>query len=170
MVEGKTTGDDHSEDMIAYTKMNIVRMNRWDKTTRLSEELKILLQKVPKQKWLVLSEAWCGDAAQNVAVMHKMAVLNENIDLQIILRDENLDIMDEYLTNGGRSIPKLIAMDEKNEVLFTWGPRPQKMQDKVMELKRQEVPYAEEVHKMYAKDRAASLQAEFIDILSEILV
>lgn len=166
MAAGKTTGEDQSESMIEYAKMNIVRMNRWDKTTKLNDELKELLQNVPTQKWLVINEGWCGDAAQNLPVINKMAELNENINLEIILRDQNLDIMDEYLTNGGRSIPKLIVIDEHNEILFTWGPRPQKMQDKVVELKAANLPYAEEVHKMYARDRAASIQSEFIALLS----
>ncbi len=170
MKDGKTTGNDQSEAMIAYTKMNLVRMNRWDKTAKLTDELKHVLLKAPKQKWLVLNEGWCGDAAQNLPVLNKMADFAFNIDLEIILRDENLDIMDEYLTNGGRSIPKLIAIDEQNEVIFTWGPRPQKMQDRVMELKADGQPYAEEVHKMYAKDRATSIQTEFVSLLSEILV
>ncbi len=167
MADGKTTGEDQSEAMIDYTKMNIVRMNRWDRTTKLTDDLKDLLQNTSKQKWLVLNEGWCGDAAQNLPVLNKMAELNENIQLEVILRDENLDIIDEYLTNGGRSIPKLIAIDENNEVLFSWGPRPKKMQDKVVELKKAGLPYAEEVHKLYAKDRAASIQAEFMTLLNK---
>lgn len=166
MANGKTTGEDQSEAMIEYTKMNIVRMNRWDRTTKLNADLINLLAQAPKQRWLVLNEGWCGDAAQNLPVLNKMAQLNENIDLQIILRDENLDIMDEYLTNGGRSIPKLISMNENNEILFTWGPRPQKMQDLVLAVKKEGGDYAQEVHKLYAKDRTASLQSEFMDLLS----
>ena len=170
MAVGKTTGADHSDEIIAYTKMNIVRMNRWDKTTKLNDVLLALLSKAPKQKWLVISEAWCGDAAQNLPVLQKMADASAHINLEIILRDENLDIMDDYLTNGGRSIPKLIAMDENNEVIFTWGPRPQLMQEKVIELKKAGLEYAEVVHKMYATDRTNALQSEFIGLLSEILV
>lgn len=168
--DGQTTGEDQSEEMIAYTKMNITRMNRWDKTAKLTDQLKSALLKSPKQKWLILNEGWCGDAAQNLPILHKMASFAFNIDLQIILRDENLDIMDKYLTKGGRSIPKLIAIDENDKVLFTWGPRPKKMQDRVMELRKQNEPYAEEVHKMYAKDRAVSIQAEFVALLNEIKV
>jgi len=171
MANGKTTGEDHSEAMIEFTKMNIVRMNRWDRTAKLKDELIELLAQAPKQKWLVLSEGWCGDAAQNLPVLNKLAQATvsssgaENIDLQIILRDENLDIMDEYLTNGGRSIPKLISISEDNEVNFTWGPRPNKMQNLVMSVKKEGGDYATEVHKLYAKDRAASLQEEFISLL-----
>jgi hypothetical protein len=170
MADGKTTGSDQSEAMIEYAKMNIVRMNRWDKTAQLSEELKNVLASAPKQKWIVLNEGWCGDAAQNLPILHKMAEQSEQIELQIILRDENLDIMDAYLTNGGRSIPKLIAIDENNEVLFTWGPRPQKMQDVVIAIKKEGGDYANEVHKMYARDKAASLQSEFMNLLSAKLV
>jgi hypothetical protein len=170
MAVGKTTGEDHSEAMIEYTKMNLVRMNRWDKTTKLNDTIVELLKGAPKQKWLVISEAWCGDAAQNLPVLSKMAELSDNIKLEIILRDENLDIMDAYLTNGGRSVPKLIAIDDNNEVIFTWGPRPIVFQEKVLQLKSEGKEYAEEVHKMYAKDRAATLQAEFVERLQQILV
>ena len=170
MAEGKTTGEDHSEEMLEYAKMNIVRMNRWDKTAKLADNLKSALLNTPKQTWLVINEGWCGDAAQNLPIISKMADFAFNVDLKIILRDENLDIMDDYLTKGGRSIPKLIAIDENNEVIFTWGPRPQKMQDQVLQLKAAGEDYAQEVHKMYAKDRAASIQIEFAEALSEILV
>ena len=170
MKDGETTGEDQSETMIEYTKMNLVRMNRWDKTVKLTDPLKSALLKVPKQRWILLNEGWCGDAAQNLPVLSKMTAFAFNIELEIMLRDENLDIMDAYLTSGGRSIPKLIAVDENNEVLFTWGPRPKKMQDRMMELKKQDLPYAEEVHKMYAKDRAVSIQTEFVALLGKILV
>ena len=60
--------------------------------------------------WLVLTEAWCGDAAQSLPIINKMAEVSDNITLRLILRDENLDVMDQFLQNGrSRSIPKLIC-------------------------------------------------------------
>jgi len=75
--------------------------------------------------WLVLTEDWCGDSAFSLPVMVALAEHNPHITLRILLRDENLDLMDRYLTNGTRSIPKLIAFDpETDRELFQWGPRP----------------------------------------------
>ena len=64
-----------------------------------------------------------------------MAEVNSNINLQLVLRDENLELMDLFLTNGGRSIPKLIALDKDLNILFTWGPRPQTATNMVLDYK-----------------------------------
>src|SRR5690606_26509598 len=110
--QNKTTGEDHSEDMLNYTDLNISRMNKWDKRFELSADVLALLKNTNrKEAWVVLTEAWCGDAAHAIPVMAKMAAASPNIDLHLVLRDENLDLMDQYLTNGGRSIPKLIRVD-----------------------------------------------------------
>lgn len=166
--DGETTGKDQSDELIDYTKMNIVRMGRWDKLAKLNDPLKSALLNAPKQTWVMLVEGWCGDAAQTLPVIAKMTEFSFNVELQIMLRDENSDIMDKFLTGKSRSIPKLIAVDEKDKVLFTWGPRPKKMQDRVMELKKAGEEYAEDVHKMYAKDRAVTIQQEFTALLNGI--
>jgi hypothetical protein len=166
--QDKTTGNDHSEAMLAYSKMNVTRMKRLDNTIVLRQDLIRLIQSLPSQKWLILTEAWCGDAAQNIPWINTMASLNEGIQVQLILRDENLDIMNDYLTNGGKSIPKLIALNENEEVLFTWGPRPMLMQEKYAKMKHDGIEYAElskAIHSLYAKDKGNALQEEFYSIL-----
>lgn len=165
----KTTGENHSEAMLGYTNMNVTRMNRLDKRAKLGESLQQILTDAPVQKWLVLTEAWCGDAAQNLPWIVKMAEKNENISLELILRDENLDIMDAYLTKGGRSIPKLIAIGENNEVLFDWGPRSEAVQSLYTDLKAAGKEYGEiskELHTWYAKDKGKAIQEEFSSLLS----
>lgn len=165
----KTTGDNHSEQMVQYTKMNVHRMNRIDKQVNLSEEISNTLEQVEEDWiWLVLTEGWCGDAAQNVPVIARMAEQSDHIDLRFILRDEHLDIIDEYLTNGGRSIPKLICLRADDlEELGTWGPRPEVIQKKAMEWKdnpgisKQE--WAEKLHKWYAEDKGHEVQSEFAE-------
>jgi hypothetical protein len=161
----KTTGPNQSEAMVAYTKMNDQRMNRWDKTLKMDEELVALLQLSQPMNWLVITEAWCGDAAQSIPVINRIAEQNEGINVRFIFRDDHLDIMDEYLTNGARSIPILIAMDEEFNELGTWGPRPDPAQQLVMDAKQNpekyEGGYAEAVHKWYAKDKAKTIQEEF---------
>ncbi len=125
MAENKTTGTDQSEAMINYAKMNIQRMQRIDKTTALGEDIKNTLEKLNRKLiFYVLTEGWCGDAAQNVPVLALIEKHTTNIELRLLLRDQNLEIMDHYLTNGGRSIPKLICVDaESGKELFEWGAK-----------------------------------------------
>jgi len=178
--KGKTTGDNHSEAMLNYTKLNIARMRRLDKKSRLSEAIKDDLQKINRRlTWLVITEAWCGDAAQIIPVLHQMAEQNENIELKLILRDENLEVIDAFLTNNARSIPVLIVLDaETNEVLRSWGPRPMEVQQMVMDAKTKAASTddAEESKVIwseakknsqlwYAKDKTLSIQREVIEVL-----
>jgi hypothetical protein len=174
MEEGKTTGDNHSEAMLHYTKMNVHRMQRQDKRAKLTDDVKTALDGVERKLiWLVLTEAWCGDAAQSLSAIQKMADYSDNIQARYILRDDNLDIMDEFLTNGkSRSIPKLICLDAQSlDVLGTWGPRPanaQKLYDEwrsVEGVAYQEV--AKKLHKWYAKDGTRSMQSEFAEIIPD---
>jgi hypothetical protein len=172
--QGKTTGPNQSADYVHYTNLNFHRMKRLDKTIHLNSEIKAALQamKTP-QTWLVISEAWCGDAAQNVPILQKMADLNENIELKIILRDENLEVMELYLTNGGRSIPKLIALENNTlDELFTWGPRPASIQQVMNELKAANITeistLVEKIQIAYNNDKSLSIQEEMLSILNSL--
>nr|WP_299072498.1 thioredoxin family protein [uncultured Allomuricauda sp.] len=121
----QTTGIEQLESLINYTELNDRRMNRWDKTLKVSPETEAKISNSKARlTLLVLSESWCGDASPSLPVMNKIAELNPNIELRILLRDENLELMDEFLTNGSRSIPKLIVLDrETEEIVGEWGPR-----------------------------------------------
>ncbi len=175
--EGKTTGPDQSPAMIEYTKLNIARMKRLDKTTRLEEDVVASLQAIDRPlTWLVLTEGWCGDAAQIVPVMQKMADQSDHIELRLLLRDEHPEIMDAFLTNGARSIPKLIILDQGNQtVLGEWGPRPEVVQNMVMAGKEQSLATTSdegrssiwnevkiESQKWYARDKTRSTQREVL--------
>lgn len=132
-----TTGIEQAEALITYTKLNARRMKRWDKTLKVSEKAQ---QKVAgfsrKTTWLVITESWCGDAAHVIPVLNKLAELNDNIDLKFVMRDENIELIDMFLTNGGRAIAKLIMLDtETGEVLNTFGPRPSEATTLVNEYK-----------------------------------
>ncbi len=171
--EDKTTGGKDSEDLVNYTRMNVQRMRRLDKTIELDRKLRKKLDEVERSwYWVVLTEGWCGDAAQNVPAVAKMAEANPKIELCLLLRDEHLEIMDEYLTDGGRSIPKLICIDAQTmEELGTWGPRPEPAQQMVREYKQTEDrPYKElarDLHKWYAEDKTETLQEEMLDKLDQ---
>lgn len=124
--EGSTTGDEKSADRIEFTKLNNRRMKRWDKTLKVSEkQKKRLITFNTSITWLVITESWCGDAAHIVPVLNKVAELNPNINLRIVIRDNNPELMDLFLTDGNKAVPKLIMIDnESEEVLDTYGPRP----------------------------------------------
>lgn len=170
--ENKTTGENHSEDMIHYTQMNVQRMNRIEKTVDIYDDTAEVLKNIgQKWVWVVMTEAWCGDAAQNIPIIAKMADLSPNIDLKLLLRDENLDVMDQYLTNGGRSIPKMIALKTENlDELGTWGPRPAPAQEMMNEFKanpngRTKQDLIIDIQKWYTKDKGRTLQNEFIELI-----
>lgn len=169
LLEGKTTGSNQGADMVEYTKLNIQRMNRNDKTTVIDDNLKSLA--VDEQHWVLLSEAWCGDAANIVPVIAKMAESLDKVHLHILLRDDNPHIMDEYLTNGARSIPLLIVLDKNYNELFVWGPRPEELQNIVVEFKKKPDFDIEELKKnlqmWYVNDKSLSSQKEIIKKLKD---
>lgn len=170
LANGKSTGPNQSEALTNYSLLNDKRMKRLDKTTQISEETKEAFQQIKqKQTWLILTEGWCGDAAQNIPVIYKMAEVNENIDLKIVLRDEHLALMDLFLTNGGRAIPKLIAVDEEQNVLYTWGPRPAEAAKMLAEYKEMPGVKDSELKKdlqvWYNKNKGQSIQQDFVNNL-----
>jgi hypothetical protein len=175
--ENRTTGANQSEEYLAYTRMCLQRMVRWNKTSKVSEELVLLVQKINQaQVWLVITEAWCGDGAQSIPHLAKLADLSPNITLKIVLRDEHPDLMDAYLTNGARSIPKLVAITEDlQEELFTWGPKPKYLLDRHAAFKqnpegRSYLDFLEEVHLWYAKNKQKDLESEIYPLISSTLI
>lgn len=171
--QNKTTGPDQSEEMVAYGKLNLQRMQRLEKTIVINDELKTVIQgSGRKLLFVVITEGWCGDAAQNVPVFAAMEKASSLLELKLLLRDENPAIMNQYLTNGAKAIPKLICLDKETmEELFVWGPRPKPCQDLVMELKAKNADLKEKgeaVHLWYARDKTQTLQKEITDLIKEI--
>ncbi|MBY0542531.1 MAG: thioredoxin family protein [Sphingobacteriaceae bacterium] len=172
--QGQTTGTDHSEAMLHYTKMNLQRMNRVEKTTVLNDQLLQVIDHLKgKYKFLVISEGWCGDAAQIVPVIDKIvSAMPDKFDLKLVWRDQNLELIDAHLTNGGRAIPVLLILDEKGDlVLPKWGPRPQILQDLLLNWKKETTDMqviAEQLHRWYAKDKTQAIQKELTEVLSQL--
>ncbi len=173
LAENKTTGYTQSESYLEYTRLNVHRMNRWDKTAKVSQPMETIIRKITKpQVWLVITEAWCGDAAQSIPYIFKLALINPLIQLRLVLRDENPELMNAYLTEGARSIPKLIIFSENLEQeLATWGPKPKYLQDRLKAYKFDPLgvsseEFAEGTHLWYAKDKNQSLERELIEIFS----
>ena len=172
LAEGKSTGPEQSEALTNYSLLNDRRMKRLDKTIKISEETIQEYQNIKEpQTWLVITEGWCGDAAQNLPVLDKIAAVTDKIDLKIVLRDENLALMDLFLTNGGRSIPKLIALDKDNNVLNTWGPRPTVATKLVADYKEThgslDAQFKQDLQVWYNKDKGQSVQEDFVNLAAK---
>jgi hypothetical protein len=170
--EGKTTGDNQTQEMIDYSKLNFSRMKRVYKTTPISAAVSDTVSCLSdKLTWVVLAESWCGDAAQNIPVFARIAEANPNINLRILLRDENPELMNQYLTNGGKSIPKLICVDENLKELGQWGPRPKFLQDWLYENKANPKMEMSELKKQfqvwYTKDKGQILQEEMVLLMKK---
>jgi hypothetical protein len=175
IADGNSTGTEQSEALTNYSVLNDKRMKRLDKTLKLSEKtLQEFQQIATPQTWLVLTESWCGDAAQNLPVLNKIAISSDKIDLKIVLRDENLPLMDLFLTNGGRSIPKLIALDKDNNILNSWGPRPTTAAKMVADYKEKkgvlDLQFKQELQTWYNQDKGQSVQEDLIQLTTQISV
>lgn len=170
--EGHTTGPIQSEEMLHYAKLNRRRMLRLEKTAKLDDAVKRAAKDVDRRLiWLTITEGWCGDAAQNIPIFEKIAAESINIETRYILRDENVELIDRFQTNGGRSIPKLIAIDaETLEVLGTWGARPRLAQDLYDELVKQgteKILIMENLQRWYNTDKNRAIQIEFTELLDQ---
>lgn len=168
----KTTGPNQSDEMIHYTTLNFQRSKRIRKQFAVDDASQIEISKLNPQQWILITEPWCGDAAQSVPIIAAIADLNQHIKLSIVLRDENLELMDEFLTNGGRAIPKLIMLNpETKEVIGSWGPRPKLLQEKFIEMKNNKIDSSEMktyLQKWYNYDKGKSVLSEVLTKASEV--
>lgn len=170
--EGQTTGPEQTESRIAFTKLNRQRMTRLEKTIELDEPVIHAAEAAKRDMiWLIITEAWCGDAAQNIPVIEKVANASRSIETRYLMRDENLELMDNHLENGARAIPRLIALDRQTlDVLGTWGSRPKVLKEYFSELKARGLEKAEIgelLQRWYNEDKGRSLQLEFAQLLED---
>ena len=170
--EGKSTGNEQSEALTHYSELNERRMNRLEKTIVITEETLRKLKRFRKNYiWLVISEGWCGDAAQILPVIYKMAQQSEKIDLRIVFRDENDALMNLFLTNGTKSIPKLIILDTTTkEVLADFGPRPKGAKQLILDYKTKHGIVDEtaktDLQLWYLHDKGWSTQEEILNLIA----
>ncbi len=173
--ENKTTGDNHSEDFIHYTQLNEQRMNRNEKQIVVNDELINTLSNLDHQEtWVVFSEAWCGDCAQIIPVIAKIAEASKGkIELRIIVKSEQKEEMQNYLTNGAEAVPKLVRFESESlKEIGTWGARPEKAQAIAEHWKKNKdtitkEEFSKELHLWYAKDKGVEIQKEFLMLLKE---
>lgn len=154
-----------------YINLNEHRMRRVEKNYRVDLALtNQAMTLTHKTYWLILTEHWCGDAAQTLPVFEKIAQLSKGkIEMKLVYRDNNPDLMDAYLTGESRSIPKLIQLDAHFNVTGIWGPRPSVAQHLVNELKLNPATagtYSIELHKWYAQDKQRSLEKEISKLVA----
>ncbi|GCD78395.1 thioredoxin [Thermaurantimonas aggregans] len=165
----KTSGLNQSAEYVEYTKMGYQRMTRWLKTLN-PEQFAFDFSVDKKITMLTLTESWCGDAAHVSPVLHYISLQN-GLSLRFLYRDQHLDLMDEYLTNGGRSIPKVIFIDEQLNELASWGPRPAHAQELYIRLKAtgdvQKIIHG--LQMWYNKDKGACTKLEIETIIRNLL-
>jgi hypothetical protein len=154
---------------IDYTKLNHARQRRWSRNLELEAETLSALKAIGRpQKWILITEAWCGDSAHNMPFIAEMAAQNPLIDLEIQLRDSPPFLIEKYLTNGGKSIPILVVRDEDENDLCVWGPRPKGGQAIINEAKLNGTPMdlaKADLQKWYNADKGLSIQHELLNLL-----
>ena len=173
LVENKDTTGEITEDRVNFTALNFKRIQRLNKTIRLKPAQEEKFRNIENsQTWLVLLESWCADGAQTIPVLNKIAEASENIDLRIVLRDENPELMDQFLTEGTRSIPKLVILDEDLDVMTTWGPRTAAATQMVLDHKKEfgkiDTNFKAKLQIWYNKDRGMSIINELGEIIQDL--
>lgn len=167
-----TTGEKDPE-RIEFTALNYKRSLRLNKTIGLTEAQKAIFDGLQtKQVWLLITESWCGDAAQTLPVLNKLAEASESIALRIVLRDEHPELMDHFLTNGTRSIPKLIILNYALEVIATWGPRTAAAAQLVTDYKEQfgkiDARFKSQLQIWYNKDKGINIINELAAVVQKL--
>jgi len=170
LTQKKATGVEQTEDLFNYSLLNDKRMDRLDKTLKVSEETQNSINELKNNfTFLVVAEGWCGDAAQIVPILNKIAETSSKINLKIVLRDENEALMNQFLTNGSKSIPKIIIVDNQNNVVNSWGPRPSIATKMVLDYKEQngslDANFKKNLQVWYNKDKGSNTQEDLVKLL-----
>ncbi len=173
VLSGKTTGNTQSDKLLEFTKLNIQRMNRLDKTIHIDDERRTELTQLDNShRWFLLGDAWCGDCAQIIPVLSKLSeASNGKIELRIISRDIFPELIEEYKTDGAKSIPKLLVLNFNTmEVIETWGPRPVAAQNIMLSWKANKnkiswEQFETDLHLWYTRDKGQSIINELIRLV-----
>lgn len=159
------------EKYYTYTKLNHSRTQRWLSRYQPSAELSKMISQIREsQHWIVITEPWCGDAAHSVPQLYNIAKNNKNVDFEIQLRDSEPFLIDEYLTNGTKSIPKLIIRNEVGHDLFVWGPRPEpavEIREKLIAEGAEFEEISQALQKWYNEDKGQSLEKDLIQFFND---
>ncbi|GAB4426941.1 MAG: thioredoxin family protein [Bacteroidia bacterium] len=171
LVARNTSTGAATPELAGFTKINLQRMRRVEKTLDLQPALMDFIAGMQgRYTWLLITEPWCGDAAQILPILAGIARASEGrIEFRAILRDEHPDLMDRYLTNGTRSIPMMVCIDrERIEEVGVWGPRPQAAIDLVRDAKQRGIPkddFVKDLQQWYNQDKGQTIQQEIRELL-----
>lgn len=170
-----TSGSEITPEKVQTTKLNFARMRRWKKSIVIDPTVKSFVQNLKHpQCWTVITEAWCGDSAQNIPGIATLAEASEGkIRLQFVFRDENPEFMNNYLTNGGKAIPKLIARNLNAEDIFTWGPRPATASNIMTQWKLNPVGKTKDeimnvIHLWYTSNQQKEVISELLELIKKV--
>ena len=166
--------DEKEKKNHSYRVLNRQRIKRINRTFKPKEELSDLFNNIFRpQHWIIITEDWCGDSAQNLPYIINYAKQNPLIKISVILRDENFERIDDYFQEGNpRSIPKIVGFSEEGDELFIWGPRPKTAQNLVSKLRAEGYSndeYNKELHLWYSRNKGEEIQQEFYEILMKII-
>lgn len=174
IITGKSSGEVQSKELTHYSFLNHTRMQRLDKTILISVETTLKLESLKNEYiWLVIAESWCGDAAQLLPIFNKMAGYIDKTEMRIVFRDANINLMNLFLTDGTKSIPKLIILDKNTlEIKAHWGPRPkgaiELVKKYIKKLGEIDDYVKTELQMWYLHDKGIGTQKELTEVLLEI--
>ena len=157
---------------VHYTELNWSRQQRWLKTGLLNQDLAAFVEDIDKEQiWTIITEPWCGDAAHTVPFIQRIAELNPLIKVDYQLRDSPPFLIEQYLTNGAKSIPKLIITDTETNHLAVWGSRPAECQQLYYQMLKDNVEMDQRkiaLQQWYNNDKGKSFQLELLAILTAL--
>jgi hypothetical protein len=174
LLEGKTTGLTQTEEYVEFGRLNVARMQRLMKTVVLKGELNDVLSRLSiPHTLIVITEGWCGDSAQIVPVLEHIRLACPYLDVVFLMRDENPQLMDQFLTKGARSIPKVVCEEQTSvEVKMEWGQLPFELQAALNALIAQQVTHAEKslfVQNWYNQNKTQAIQSEIMRLVQTLL-
>lgn len=141
----------------------------WERSAISAAELARAARLGGPWRLLVISEDWCGDAVNTVPVLARLAEAAPGLELRVVKRDENPELMDAYLTGASRSIPLAVVLDADFRPVGRWGPRPAELQDFVLREKAAKTRPGAEIYRdaraWYARDRGAATVRELLDVV-----
>ena len=171
VLENKSTGPKQTEALSKYTSLNLTRFHRFDKTLVLEEEIIQKLNGIKEEYvFLVFNESWCGDSAQSLPALAKMEEISDKLSIKVILRDEHLELMNNYLTNGTMSIPIVVILNKETlEEVAIWGPKPKYAMQLLADFKSDPDMTRDEfnrvLHTWYSKNKTVDFQYDIMDLL-----
>ena len=149
-------------DFIAGAEQNREMWQSIYARASVTEDILDVARQLPAKRYLlVLVEDWCGDAFNSVPW------LADKLELRVLRRDENLDLMDKHLSpTGGRAIPVVMVLDENYQEIGWWGSRPAELQAWIDESGKS-LDKAERYHQIrlwYSRDRGVSTLTEVLAV------